>query len=41
MMLDDEEDVLVFSGDNDKESAFFAFVKKIIIEAVQKELAIP
>eukprot|EP00347_Sterkiella_histriomuscorum_P002974 403366086 len=41
MMLDEEEDVLVFSGDNDKESAFFAFVKKIIIEAVQKELAIP
>ena len=35
MMLDDEEDVLVFSKEkNDNESAFFAFVKKIIIEAV-------
>lgn len=39
MMLDDEEDVLVFS--EDKESAFFGFVKKVIAEHVARELAIP
>jgi hypothetical protein len=39
MMLDDEEDVLVFS--EDKESTFFTFIKKVISEDLSKDLAIP
>jgi hypothetical protein len=39
MVLDDEEDVLVFN--EDKESPFFSFVKKVIIEHVAREMAIP
>lgn len=40
MMLDDEEDVLVFN-EADKESPFFNFVKNVISEHVAKDLAIP
>lgn len=39
MMLDDEEDMLVFN--EDKDSAFFGFVKKVILENVAKDLAVP
>ena len=40
MLDDEEEDVLVFN-ENEKESAFFTFVKKVISEHVQRELTIP
>ncbi|CDW85807.1 UNKNOWN [Stylonychia lemnae] len=39
MVLEDDEDVLVFN--DDKESVFFAFIKKIIKENISKELSIP
>lgn len=39
MMLEDDEDVLVFN--EDKESVFFAFIKQVIKDYIVKELAIP
>ena len=39
MMLDDEEDVLVFN--EDKDTAFFSFVKRVISEHLSRELAVP
>lgn len=39
MMLEDEEDVLVFN--DDKESIFFTFVKQVISENISQELSIP
>jgi hypothetical protein len=39
MVLEDDEDVLVFN--DDKESPFFAFIKLVIKDNVSKELAIP
>ncbi len=39
MMLEDEEDVLVFN--DDKESIFFTFVKQVISENISQELRIP
>ena len=39
MMLDDEEDVLVFN--ENKESVFFTFIKQVISENVANDLKIP
>jgi hypothetical protein len=39
MMLEDDEDVLIFN--DDKESEFFVFVKETINDFVTKELAVP
>ena len=39
MMMEDEEDVLIFK--DDKESEFFTFVKDIIADSAAKELKIP
>ena len=39
MMMEDDEDVLIFK--DDKESELYQFIKFVISEIVPKELAIP
>lgn len=39
MVIEEEEDVLIFK--DDKESEFYAFIKEIITQTVTKELLIP